>query len=201
MKKIEHKDRVTIHAARNTSLQVGIAGTRMDTIVKEADVLKTMLYKNYSSKDKLFTHLIHQMFDQNFQALQYSYDKEGYVDLMFQNILIRKIELIREPIFLNFIRILSVEFIKKYNFETESIKDVSEGYDHLICWMEQCLQDEKISKKHLVEDISLWFHSLLDGLNCWALMNLIKHANGRTEVLSIHHQSEFSKDVSFLGLV
>lgn len=175
MKKKEEKDRAIIQAARNAFLQAGVAGARMDMIAKEACVSKATLYKYYPSKDELFSHLIHQMFDQMSKEMQYSYTKGASVDSMLQNILTRKFELVREPVFMDLIRILSVEFIKKYNFDAETIKYVSEGHSHFIFWVEQCQQDGKILKKHSAEDISLWFHSLLDGMIFWPLvMNLKK---------------------------
>ena len=107
MKKKEEKDRAIIRAARNAFLQAGVAGTRMDTIAKEAGVSKATLYKYYSSKDELFSHLIHQMFDQMSQELAYSYAKETSVDSMLQNILTRKFELIHEPIFM-FLKLINI---------------------------------------------------------------------------------------------
>ncbi len=173
MKKKQDKDQAILNTARLAFLQFGVAGTTMDRIAKESGVSKATLYKYYPSKDALFTKLIQSMFESFSSSPKYNYDPNASIETMLQNILTAKFAMLTSSQTMDLLRILSIEFIKKYPFDPQIIQTVATGHDGFIDWVKQCQEDHKLSNDYTAKEIATWFLSLYDGMVMWpVIMNL-----------------------------
>lgn len=174
MKRKIDKDNAILNAARRSFLHFGVAGARMDQIAKDAGVSKATLYKYYASKEAILQQLMLKMFNEMSEGLQYPYDETASIESMFQEVLTRKFALLDNDVFMELLRILSVEFIKQQDFAIETLKSISEGHNNFVQWVECCQRDGKLSSETSATEITGWFHALYDGMLLWPIiMNII----------------------------
>ena len=181
MKRKIDKDNAILNAARISFLHFGVAGARMEQIAKDAGVSKATLYKYYASKEAILQQLMLNMFNDMSEGLQYPYDTTASVESMLQEVLTRKFTLVSNDVFMELLRILSVEFIKQQDFALETLKSISEGHNSFVHWVECCQRDGKITSETSAVEISGWFHALYDGMVLWPIIMNIMPAPAPTE--------------------
>ncbi len=184
MNKKENKDLAILEAAETEFLVKGLEGTRMETIAKHAEVSKRTLYKYYPSKEDLFNALLGHRFQKMNKVLTYPFDEKRSLSEMFATVLDIKIGLCRDSQFLKIAKMLASEQIKQRNVDSEFLKKLGENQRNFEEWVIQCQNAKILSTTYSANQISSYFHALIDGIFVWPVILGQKSEHSEMEVQS-----------------
>lgn len=100
----ENTEEKIIRAARKVFIQKGMDGARMQGIADEAGINKSLLHYYFRSKDKLFSRVFSETFNDMIEMIDSVFAVAGDIDSLLNEFVKRYIGLLREkPFITNFI--------------------------------------------------------------------------------------------------
>ena len=161
-------------AAEEEFLENGFQGARMENIAKRAEVSKRTLYKYYPSKEDVYEALVEKLFSEVDQALPCEFDSSLGIEVMIEKIVANKLNLLINPDFLNLSKVILQKEMVGKKIDPKMISRLDQGQVHFYEWLEKCRAAGLLRGEFHLDEINLWFHSLVEGLLMWPLILGIK---------------------------
>ena len=168
---MENKKQIEILKAAETEfLSRGFEGARMDNIAHLAGVSKRTMYKYYSSKQIVYDALLSWIFAKIRVKLNYPFDAALPFEEQFAQVLEIKINLCKSDYLIKVAKLMALNQIKQGDCSSSFVKQFSQNQQQFETWAQLCQDCGFLTTDFSAEEISCYFHSLIDGFFMWPLI-------------------------------
>ncbi len=159
-----------LKAAEIEFLSRGFEGARMDNIANLAGVSKRTMYKYYPSKQTIYDALLGWIFTKIRVKLNFPFNPAIPFEEQFDQVLEIKINLCRSKYLIKVAKLMALNQIKQGDWSSSFVEHFSQNQKQFQTWAELCQDCGFMTTDFSAQEISCYFHSLIDGFFMWPLI-------------------------------
>ncbi len=187
------KKAAIIDAAIDLFQKNGFQGTSMDAIAQLAQVSKRTVYNHFPSKQALFEHIAHTVWQTANQASKACFKLEEDLEPQLMALALQELALVGDESFLRLSRVLMAEFIHEPAMAQAILERFSQEESSLTQWMQQAKLHERLNIAD-AEQAGALFYSLIKAQAFWPQIMF-----GQATIPTSQHQT-FARQVCTMFL-